>query len=149
VGAGLVQVRRLLEAVQRVSFWNETGGIAYLAAAEDARHELNAPILARNLYLEYVRAEPEAIWAPKAILAALELTSAAAASDSGPEADELRRRLVEDYRHTAYVEALLGGDSAEFTFEQVEQGLRRQLDRMRNLADQQLTGGRRTGSRNP
>lgn len=160
-GSSLGIVRELLEISRRVAFWVGQGGLGYIAAAEAARDQLGAPLLARNLFLKYVDSDPEALWAAKAILAAIELTpvdSAADASDRGrdsdgaggsddaaarpPTAAELRARLMRDYRHSAYVEVLLGGSESQFTYEELESGLRAQLERLEVLADQQLRRGR-------
>ena len=105
---------------------------------------MRAPALARYLFLEYARKKPDDLWAAKAILAALDLTYV----DSGPRSDgaveeptreELQRWLREDYRGTAYVQAILGGNNAEFTYEELEAGLRRHMQRLVRLADQELT----------
>lgn len=44
--------------------------LALFAAAELARDELRAPAFARSLFLAYADVVPDAIWAPKAVLAA-------------------------------------------------------------------------------
>lgn len=151
VGAGLLEIRRLLNVARKIGFWVERGGLGYLLAAESARDELGALTLARQLFLEYADRNAEDLWAAKAILAALALTPVDSATNGDgltyePSGAELRRRLVEDYRDSAYVEALLGGNSSEFTYEELENGLQQQLERLRLLADQQLQAGTATGT---
>ncbi len=51
---------------------------------------------------------------------------------------------MEDYRDSAYVQALIGGEGkTEFSYEELEQGLRRQLQRLQALADQEARTQRR------
>ncbi|NIR43892.1 MAG: outer membrane protein assembly factor BamD [Gemmatimonadetes bacterium] len=126
---------RLRDMLIRMDFWVETGGLGYVAAAEAARDELHAPALARNLFLRYAEEEPNALWAPKAILAALDLSGL---DSRGPDPEQLRRRLLEDYSDSGYVQAMTGGNDPRFTFEDLEQGLQRQLERMKRLADEEV-----------
>lgn len=138
-------VRDLSELFIKVEFWISHGGLGYLLAAETARDDLYAPRLARTLYLQYADSMPDALWAPKAVLAALYLTnvdSARASDMGGPTAQELRRRLEEDYRDSPYVQALLGGEGGRFSYEDLELGLRRQLERLERLADQEVRNRR-------
>jgi tetratricopeptide (TPR) repeat protein len=137
-------VMRLRDNLYRVEFWVRLEGLGYVAAAELARDELQAPALARSLFLRYAESEPESIWAPKAILAALELGGL----NSGPPPDsahaatseaDWRRRLREDYRDSPYVVAVLGERPSDgFTYEELEQQLRSQLDRLETLAASDL-----------
>ncbi len=136
-------VRELVATFIRLDYWLGVGNLGYLLAAETARDQLEAPVLARHLFLRFVEEQSESLWAPKAILAALALTSV----DSGrgehdraeePSAEELRRRLLEDYGDSSYVQALLGGPAGRFTFEELELGLRRQLNRLKTLADEEV-----------
>ncbi len=54
---------------------------------------------------------------------------------------------MEDHRNSAYVQALIGGEAeVEFTYEELEQGLRRQLQRLKALADQEVRNRRRAVS---
>ncbi|MFW6079774.1 MAG: hypothetical protein ACODAE_09140, partial [Gemmatimonadota bacterium] len=76
--------------------------LAWFAAAEVARDRLEAPALARNLFLRYADAAPDSLWAPKALLAAAALT------DSPAEAGRIRARLDDRYRWTIYVAAVRG-----------------------------------------
>jgi hypothetical protein len=137
----------------KVDFWISTGALGYLLAAETARDLLEAPRLARHLFLTYAAENADALWAPKAILAALYLTPldsdpAAPGGNDGPSAAELRERLLEDYQDSAYVQAFFGGVGAQFTFQELEEGLRRQLERLETMADQELRA-RRSGAVQP
>ncbi|HSG82222.1 MAG TPA: hypothetical protein VLC48_08235 [Gemmatimonadota bacterium] len=129
------EASRLRDMLIRMDFWISSGALGYMLAAEAARDELEAPVLARRLFLTYADAEPAALWVPKAILAALELTDL---DSDAPSADELRQRLLEEYGQSAYVQAITGGAGAQFTYEDLEQGLRLQLQRLQRLADQEV-----------
>ncbi len=149
-GRRSADVRSLNETFIRLQYWLSTGGLGYLLAAETARDELEAPSLARRLFLEYADSQPQALWAPKAILAALDLTGVDSGapgegSPAEPSAAELRRRLLEDYQDSAYVRALFGEEGGRFTFEELEQGLQQQFQRLQNLADQEVRN-RRSGA---
>ncbi len=151
-GTRVAAVNEVLNSIRRVEFFAERGDLAYIAAAEVALHELRANRLARHFYLTYVEVLPDDFWTPKAVLAALELTELDSAGTNGelegPTAEELRQLLFEDYRDTAYVQALLGEKEAEgFTYEQLEDGLRRQLDRLGLQAEQALKDPRRASNR--
>ena len=143
--------RELAASFIRVEYWLDEGNLGLLLAAEAARDEFGAHALARHLFLRFAEEQSGSIWAPKAVLAALALTSL----DSGrgenetgeePSAEELRRRLLEDYGESSYVQALLGGPAGRFTFEELELGLRRQLNRLKTLADEEVNA-RRSGGR--
>jgi tetratricopeptide (TPR) repeat protein len=142
----LPEVMSLWETVVRMEFWVDMGGLAYFPAAEVARDELRAPRLARTLFLRYAEEEPESVWAPKALLAALELGDLDSAPPAGvldPGPEELRRRLWEDYRASPYVQAVLGGRGSNGqTYEELELDLRRQLDRLETLADEEVMARR-------
>lgn len=75
--------------------------LAWFAAAETARDGLEAPEVARTLFLDYADAAPSDPWVPKALLAALSLTR-----DEGDRA-WLRGRL-ERYAGSPYVLAAHG-----------------------------------------
>jgi hypothetical protein len=144
------EVRTLHENMVKVDYWIASGALGLMAAAEAARDLLRAPRLARRLFLMYADAQPGALWAPKAILAALYLTpldstAQATADASEPTAQELRQRLLDDYEDSAYVQAYFGGDGGRFTFEELEQGLRQQLERLNTLAEREVRA-RRSGS---
>ncbi len=141
----LPDVMSLWDTLARMEYWIELGGLAYLLAAEVARDELGAPGLARTLLLSYAEEEPESVWAPKALLAALELSDldSAPSAEIDPNPEELRRRLWDDYRTSPYVQAVLGEHPSDgLTFEELELGLRRQLARLETLADEELMARR-------
>ncbi len=146
-GMGNPELLLLNETFVKLAFWIEHGRLGLMLAAETARDNLKLEALARHLFLRYAESEPDDPWVPKAILAALALTpvdsSAPDGSEPEPSPDELRRRLMEDYRDSAYVQALIGGDKTEFSYEELEQGLRRQLQRLEALADQEARTRRR------
>jgi tetratricopeptide (TPR) repeat protein len=133
----------LRETLIRMDYWTSTGGLGFLLAGETARDILNAPALAHRLFLKYPEEQPRALWAPKAILAAVALADLDSASQIGgpdvPSNEELRRRLLEDYADSAYVLALTGGVAPSgYTYEELETALRRQLERLRMEADQEV-----------
>jgi hypothetical protein len=143
------EVRRLLDAFIRMEYWIDAGDLGYLLAAETARDQLAAPQLARYLFLQFVENEPQSLWAPKAILAVLDLddldsdrrSKQDGGEDSGPE--QLRRRLHEDYRDSPYVRAVLGErPEGPYTYEELEKGLRRQLDQLTRLANDDVRARR-------
>jgi hypothetical protein len=140
-------VRDLNELFIKVDFWLTARGLGYLLAAETARDEFDAPRFARSLFLEYADSTPTALWAPKAILAALDLTTvdSSLATGGGPTEQELRRRLEEEYGDSPYVQAFYGNVSGRFSYEDLEQGLQRQLERLERLADQEVRNRRSAG----
>lgn len=96
--------------------------LGWFAAAEIARDRLGAGYVARGLFLAYADGAPAQPWAPKALLAALEI--------SPEEADRawLRARL-ETRRDNPYVLAAHGGSAAGF------EALEEELDvRLRELS---------------
>ncbi len=96
--------------------------LGWFAAAEIARDRLGAKYVARGLFLAYADGAPEEPWAPKALLAALDVSP-----DEGDRA-WLRGRL-EAHRSSPYVLAAQGGAAAGF------QDLEEELDvRLRALA---------------
>ncbi len=142
-GRTSADVRDLAAILIRVEYWLGVGNLGYLLAAETARDEFEAEALARHLFLKFVEEQSESLWAPKAILAVLALTplDSGAGGDQAenePSAKELRRQLLEDYSDSSYVQALLGGPPGRFTFEELELGLRRQLMRLKTLADEEV-----------
>lgn len=141
-GQRISEVRQLDDTFFRMQFWLSNGGLGFLLAAETARDELDAPHLARTLLVAYADSEPDALWVPKAILAALDLSpldsGGRVAGAAEPSDEELRRRLLEDYQDSAYVRALFGEEGGQFTYEELELGLQRQLQRLEVVADQEL-----------
>ena len=81
--------------------------LGLFAAGEVARDRLNAPYVARGLFLAYADQAPADPWAPKALLAAL-----GTSSEEGDRA-WIRGRL-EAYPGSPYVLAALGGPAAGF-----------------------------------
>ena len=88
--------------------------LGFFAAAEVARDRLGAQYVARGLFLAYAAAAPEDPWAPKALLAALDISP-----DEGDRA-WLRGRLEAD-PDSPYVLAASGGSSAGY--QQLEEEL--------------------------
>jgi hypothetical protein len=122
---------RIVEALVQKA---QTSGqaVALFAAAEIARDELGAPLLARRLFITFADVAPQTPWSPKALLAALALD---------PDADDangLRARLA-NYAGSPYVQATDSGGGAE-AYEVAEERLQRSLLTLREegakLADQ-------------
>ncbi len=114
----------LVEAVDELEVFTDLGGadpLGWFAAAEVARDRLGAEYLARGLFLAYADGAPEQPWAPKALLAALEV------SPSEGDRAWLRGRL-ETHARSPYVLAANGGPGAGF--EALEEEL---LVRLRQL----------------
>lgn len=150
---GVQEITRLQETFVRVDYWLDVGNLGYLLAAEAVRDIFRAPSLAQRLFLEYADGQPQSFWAPKAILAALDLAppdSMASPSSEGalPGPEALRQRLVDTYRDSPYVMAVLGGGGeSRFTYEELELGLRRQLERLENLANEEVRAQRMRSTR--
>jgi len=99
-----------LGAIDALEAYVESGldePLAWFAAAEVARDRLGADYLARGLFLAYADGSPTDPWAPKSLLAALEISL-----DEGDRA-WLRGRL-EAHADSPYVLAAHGGSSAGF-----------------------------------
>lgn len=113
-----------LEMVERMESLTGMGYVqplGFFAAAEVARDQLGAQSVARGLFLAYAAAAPDDPWAPKALLAALDISP-----DEGDRA-WLRGRL-EANPNSPYVLAASGGSSAGY------QELEEELDvRLRGL----------------
>lgn len=107
--------------------------VALFAAAEIARDDVGAPLLARRLFVTFVDVAPQTPWSPKALLAAIALDPDAS------DANELRARLTR-YTASPYLQATDTGASAE-AYEVAEERLQRSLLALRQegavLADQQ------------
>jgi tetratricopeptide (TPR) repeat protein len=97
--------------------------LGWFVAAEVARDRLDAPILARGLFLAYADTDPQDPWAPKALLAALGV------SDGAEDRAWLRGRL-EAYADSPYVLAARGGSAAGF--EALEEELQVRLSEIRS-----------------
>ena len=100
-----------------------TDPLAWFAAAEIARDDLEARPLARGLFLAYADADPNDPWVPKALLAAL-----AVASDDTDRAWLLGR--LETHAVSPYVLAARGAPAPGF--EALEEGLAARLREMKN-----------------
>lgn len=127
------EARSLLEAIKRVGLLVERAGatgqtLALFSAAELARDTLGSPALARRLFLAYADNEEEAPWAGKAVLAALELTSA-------PEQRAALHRRLENLGANVYVEVARGSDGRAREFQVAEQRLEGVLAALRRQVD--------------
>jgi tetratricopeptide (TPR) repeat protein len=118
------EVARMVEGLEEVDRLVERGladPLAWFAAGELARDRLAAPELARGLFLAYADQTPSDPWAPKALLAALDVTS-----DEGGRA-WLRGRL-EGRAESPYVLAARGEPAPGL--EVLEEELARRLQEM-------------------
>jgi hypothetical protein len=98
---------RALDELERYAGLGLDAPLAWFRAAEIARDELGAPVLARGFFLAYADIDPAAPWAPKALLAALDV------SPDEPDRDWLRGRL-EAHVGSPYVLAARGRPHAGF-----------------------------------
>jgi len=126
-----VQIRNTVRSIRTVEVLIERAveadqPLALFAAAEIARDELQAPRLARQLFLEYARFVPEAVWAPKALLAAAALSTTSASHQ------EVMARLHER-KSNVYVQAMSGDEDAE-AWTNAEDRLGRTLTTLRSDA---------------
>ena len=122
---GHPEVDALVAAVEALEVFTGIGldePLGWFAAAEVARDELGADYLARGLFLAYADGAPEDGWAPKALLAALEV------SPSEGDRAWLRGRL-ETHWESPYVLAAYGGPAAGF--EALEEELQVRLREIR------------------
>jgi tetratricopeptide (TPR) repeat protein len=115
------QVDRLQEMIS-LAERGFTEPLAWFASGEVARDDLNAPALARGLFLAYADAAAGEPWVPKALLAALGVTD-----DEGDRA-WLRGRL-EGWLGSPYVLAARGEPA--LGLEALEEELARRLEPMR------------------
>ena len=119
-------VARLLDALAVLADFTSVGltdPIAWFAAAEIARDDLEARALARGLFLAYANADPDDPWVPKALLAALAVTS-----DDVDRAWLLGR--LETHSVSPYVLAARGAPAPGF--EALEEELALRLRDMKN-----------------
>ncbi|MGH7545002.1 MAG: hypothetical protein ACREKI_02345, partial [Gemmatimonadota bacterium] len=132
-GREVVEARLLSRRVERCLKIAELGDVAWLTAAEVARDSLDAPYLARALFLRFADELPTSVWAPKAILAALAAGPYPNGVPGAPADDELRRRLHSEYASNPYVAAVDGGregegeDDAGVSFASAERALDQRL----------------------
>jgi hypothetical protein len=95
--------------------------LALFAAAEMARDELGATAFARALFVAYADLVPDAVWAPKALLAAAALAPAAG--------DDVPQRFA-GHADNVYVRAVLHDDATD-AFADAEDRLARGLAALR------------------
>lgn len=107
-----------LDALERYAGMGLDEPLGWFAAAEVARDRLGAPVLARGFFLAYADYDPSDPWAPKALLAALDVSPDLA------DGDWLRGRL-EAYVGSPYVLAARGSPPAGL--EDLEEELRLRL----------------------
>ncbi len=120
------RVAELLAGLDDLDRYSGTGfddPLGWFAAAEVARDRLHAPVLARGLFLAYADTDPGDAWAPKALLAAIEV------SESAGDRAWLQGRL-EAYADSPYVLAARGGSAAGL--EALEQELQVRLGEIRS-----------------
>jgi len=112
--SALRQVRRVRTLDVLLDRAREGQPAALFAAAEFARDTLSSPRLARQLFLTYADVAAGSVWAPKALLAALPLSTPA-------EQAELTPRILA-FADNPYVGAVTGEDDAD-AFYSAEQRL--------------------------
>lgn len=118
-------VAGLLDAIddfETLAFAGVDTPLAWFLAGEVARDRLGAPRVARELFLAYANAAPDEPWAPKALLAALQL------SEQEPAREGLRVRL-ERHPRSPYVLAARGRPAVGF--EALEEELLARLTEIR------------------
>jgi tetratricopeptide (TPR) repeat protein len=115
---GVMDMVDAVEELERYSGLGLDQPLGLFAAAEVARDRLDAPVLARGLFLAYADSDPSDPWAPKALLAALDV------SRDQEDRSWLRGRL-EAHGDSPYVQAARGAPAAGF--EALEEELRERL----------------------
>ena len=121
---------RLLEALLHRARDGESAGL--FASAEFARDSLAAPHLARALFLAYADAAPGSTWAPKALLAALQL------AEDAERGGILQR--VQQTPGNPYVAAVHGRTDAA-AYQAAEEQLARALAAVRAVATAEALAG--------
>jgi len=114
-------VAEMVDAVEELEAYAGLGldePLGLFAAGEVARDRLDAPVLARGLFLAYADTDPSDPWVPKALLAALGV------SRDQEDRSWLRGRL-EAHGDSPYVQAARGGPAAGF--EALEEELKERL----------------------
>jgi len=115
----------LLEAIDELELFTDRGleePLGWFAAAEIARDALGAEYVARGLFLAYADAASGEPWAPKALLAALEVSP-------NPDDREWLVGRLEAHARSPYVLAAYGGSDAGF--EALEEELQVRLRALR------------------
>lgn len=115
---GVADMVAAVDALEEYSGIGLDQPLGLFAAAEVARDRLEAPILARGLFLAYADSDPDDPWAPKALLAALDV------SQDAEDRSWLMGR-VEAHADSPYVQAARGRSAAGF--EALEEELRERL----------------------
>jgi tetratricopeptide (TPR) repeat protein len=116
----IVRWVRTIESLVRRS---QQEPLALFVAAEIARENLDAPTLARTFFLAYADSVPDAVWAPKALLAA--------ASLAGGDAAIVER--FRKHRSNVYVQAV-DGTADPAAYETAELRLERTMNAIRQAA---------------
>ena len=96
-----------IDALEALAFAGLDEPLAWFLAGEIARDDLGAIRVARELFIAYATSAPDQPWAPKALLAALQLT------EDETERARLRERL-EGHGRSPYVLAARGAAAAGF-----------------------------------
>jgi hypothetical protein len=99
-GAALTEARALQRLIRLVVDAKDSGEVLPFRSAELARDSLRAPRLAASLLVEFARAHPASLFAPKALIAALPLAV--------EQRDSLVAVLHATYGASPYVLALQG-----------------------------------------
>lgn len=121
----LIHTLRLIDVlIQRASITGQP--VALFAAAEIARDELRAPLLARQLFITFADIARQTPWAGKALLAAI------AIAPNSSEATELRTELAA-LPSNPYTSAVRG-ESAEEAYAVAEERLDRAIAAVRDDA---------------
>jgi tetratricopeptide (TPR) repeat protein len=120
--AAVAELLTDIDELERLAFAGLDEPLAWFLAGEIARDELGAIMVARELFIAYATSAPEQPWAPKALLAALQLT------EDERERARLRERL-EGHRRNPYVLAARG--AAAVGFEALEEQLLVRLSEIR------------------
>ena len=106
LGSAVTEARRLVAIVRRIQETDSTV-VSTFRNGEIARDSLGAHRLASDLWLHFARRQPASVYAPKAILAALPITS--------PLTDSLVAVLDSAYPTSPYTLALHGKATAAYT----------------------------------
>lgn len=105
--AGVAELLADIDQLEALAFAGLDEPLAWFLAGEIARDDLGAVRVARELFIAYATSAPTQPWAPKALLAALQLT------DDERERARLRERL-EGHGRSPYVLAARGASAAGF-----------------------------------
>ena len=134
----LLQVRRVrtLDVLLERARGGQTA--ALFAAAEFARDTLRSPRLARQLFLTYAEVAATTVWAPKALLASLPLST----TDERPAIEQ----RVRQFAGNPYLVAVQGAQPDADEYYRAEERLGRAVEAVRaDAAAAALTGDLRVG----